>query len=280
MPQLVHKEAPGASIPEGVENWGSLRRKSYALTRVCRQIRKEFLPLYSKEVKVRVNIEALHHYLTDVVQNAGTDPKCAYGNISIDITKECSVDLQEILLLHDRAPNLHLSFTVPERESDMMSILLDADRWPQFHAFVAEKTSHVMLYIYFDDFYECGFNCGFFTGRDTEFETNDWRPDETDDRPDETYDRTDETYNRPDETYYRPDETYDRPDETYDRLRKDGLYPYTQSCTLFVKEEFAEMWMEKSWHGSPRWLDGLYRWEADLGLKDRKKVRCVIRPEA
>ena len=280
MPQLVHKEAPGASIPEGVENWGSLRRKSYALTRVCRQIRKEFLPLYSKEVKVRVNIEALHHYLTDVVQNAGTDPKCAYGNISIDITKECSVDLQEILLLHDRAPNLHLSFTVPERESDMMSILLDADRWPQFHAFVAEKTSHVMLYIYFDDFYECGFNCGFFTGRDTEFETNDWRPDETDDRPDETYDRPDETYHRPDETYRRPDETYDSPDETYDRLRKDGVYPYTQSCTLFVKEEFAEMWMEKSWHGSPRWLDGLYRWEADLGLKDRKKVRCVIRPEA
>lgn len=236
MPRLVHKEAPGASSSDPVEDWGRLQRKAYALTRVCRQIRKEFFPLYRKKVKARVDMRDLRRYLTDVVQTGVTDPTCAYGNISIDITDERSVDLQEILLLHNRAPNLHLSFTHPERESDMMSILLDADRWPEFHAFVAEKTSRVILTIYFDDFIECGFG-RFGPGEDSD--------SDLDEEPIKTW-----------------------------------VYPYTQSCTLFVKEEFVEMWMEKSWHGSNRWRDRLYQWEADLGLKDRKKSRCVITPEA
>lgn len=233
MPRLVHKKAPGPSTSNPVEDWGCLQRKSYALTRVCRQIRKEFLPLYRKEVKVRVDIRDLRRYLTDVVLNDVTDPTSAYGNISIDITDERSVDLQEVLLLYDRAPDLHLSFTHSERESDMMSILLNADRWPEFHAFIAEKTSRVILTIYFDDFIICGHAL---------VEDSD---SDSDDEPIENW-----------------------------------IYPFTQICTLFLKEEFVEMWMEKSWHGSNKWRDRLYQWEADLGLKDRKKVRCVIRPEA
>jgi hypothetical protein len=189
--------------------------------------------LYRKEVKVRVDIRDLRRYLTDVVLNDVTDPTSAYGNISIDITDERSVDLQEVLLLYDRAPDLHLSFTHSERESDMMSILLNADRWPEFHAFIAEKTSRVILTIYFDDFIICGHAL---------VEDSD---SDSDDEPIENW-----------------------------------IYPFTQICTLFLKEEFVEMWMEKSWHGSNKWRDRLYQWEADLGLKDRKKVRCVIRPEA
>jgi hypothetical protein len=233
LPRLVHKEVPRAPTPDLVENWGSFQRKAYALTQVCRKIRREFLPLYRKEVKVRINIEDVDHYLTYAVQTAVTDPTSAYGNISIDITNERSVNLQDVLLLHDRAPDLHLSFTHPERESDMMSILLDADRWPEFHAFIAEKTSRVVLTIHFDDFIGCG------------YDSSEDSDSELDEKPEENW-----------------------------------KYPYTQSCTLFVKEEFAEMWMKRSWHGSDRWRDGLYQWEADLGLKDRKKVRCVIRPEA
>lgn len=56
--------------------------------------------------------------------------------------------------MHNFAPNLTLCFTHREPRSDMMSILLDAHRWPEFHAYISEKTTKVELIVDHDDFLE------------------------------------------------------------------------------------------------------------------------------
>lgn len=115
----------------------------------------------------------------------------------------------------------------------MMSILLDANRWPEFHAYIAEQTSAVTLNIDYDDYIV------FCPG---------------------------------------PVDNLDS-DDDLDTVEQ-WQYPYTQSCSLHVKEEFADMWMCKGWLGTDRWREGMLQWEKSLGLEKRKKARCIIRPHA
>lgn len=175
----------------------------------------------------------LQDYLFEVILYGISDRSLALGNISIDITAQCVVALQEVLLLHDRAPDLQLSFTHPEKESSMMSILLDIDLWPKFHAYIAEKTIAVVLNIDHDDFLV------FCPGPADEIDS----------------------------------------DEELEPVTQ-WAYPYIQGCSLHVKEEYVETWMSESWHGTDRWREGKYKWEAALGLENRKKVRCLIAPHA
>lgn len=220
----------GITSPRQVEDWTALQRQAYGLTQVCRQIRAEILHIYRAQTKIRIDIRDLRDYLFEVLRCDGVDPIALSGNIAIDITAPCRVDLQDILVLHDSAPNLYLSFTHPEKESDMMSILLDAHRWPDFHAYISHKTSRVVLDIDFDDFLVL---CG--TSTDSEDEDGE------------------------SELQYWP-------------------YPWTQGCVLFVKEGFVEQWMCEP-IVFERWRTGSDEWESALGLKDRKKVRCPIRPQ-
>ncbi|KAH6625852.1 hypothetical protein C7974DRAFT_396835 [Boeremia exigua] len=154
LPRLVPRSnSDNVSAPTHPSYWAGFQRQAYGLTQCCRQVRKELLPMYRENTKIRIDIWDLKNYLAKVIQPATTaDPELLYGNISIDVTSPCRIDLQDLLLSHNCAPHLHLEFTHPERESDMMSILLDADRWPQFHAYISERTTQVVVDIDFDDF--------------------------------------------------------------------------------------------------------------------------------
>lgn len=153
IPRLVREKTPqSTTILEQTGYWNDLQRRAYSLTQVCRQIRKEFLPIYREIVGVRIDMRDLKDYLSTVIQNTNEDPTTVCGNISIDITSPCNINFRDTLLLHDRAPHLHLQFTHPETSSDMMSILLDSHLWPKFHAYISERTNRVVLNIYFDDF--------------------------------------------------------------------------------------------------------------------------------
>lgn len=147
------KNLDNATSTTHVEDWAGLQRQAYGLTQACSQIRKEFLPRYRQLTRIRIDIRNLQDYLFGILSSNSHNSTSVCGNISIDITTPCRLDLRDVLLLHNRAPNLHLSFTHPEKESDMMSILLDTNRWPNFHTYVSNKASRVVLEIHFDDDY-------------------------------------------------------------------------------------------------------------------------------
>ncbi|KAJ8116483.1 hypothetical protein OPT61_g2108 [Boeremia exigua] len=170
LPRLVPRRgSDNVSTRAATNDWTGCQRNAYGLTQCCRQIRKELLPMYRTHTKIRIDIRNLQDYLFDIIHHKTSNSTQIHGNISIDLTKACRIDFRDVLLLRDSAPNLHLEFTHPEPDSDMMSILLDAQRWPQFHSYVAEKTTKIMLLIDSDDYIVL---CG--GGEDSD---DDWEPD-------------------------------------------------------------------------------------------------------
>ncbi|KAF3036796.1 hypothetical protein E8E12_004674 [Didymella heteroderae] len=223
MPRLRRQQKSiGASKSRQIEDWSVLRRQTYGLTQVSSSIRKELLPLYREKVAVRIDIRDLPYYVTDVILSNQNDPARVYGNISIDVQYDCSVNIQDTILLHDRAPNLHLRFTHPGRQdNDMMSILLDAHRWPKFHAYISERTSHVVLDIGISD------ALVFCPGLVDDQELDDY---------------------------------WDPPLLTWPYAFDSGYFAYVKGL-LYVKEHFEEPWMSKSALPAEHWRDGLAEWE-------------------
>lgn len=240
LPRLVHQPtSTGAPRFIQMEDWSTLQRQAYGLIQVNRQIRKEFLPLYRERVAVRIDTRELPNYVAEVIQCTHTNPALIYRNISIDVRYNCSVDLQNVLLLHDGAPNLHLKFTHPGGDNDMMSILLDTHRWPEFHAYISERTRLVILDIGISD------ALVFCPGLVDDLDSNDNR---------------------------------DPPLLTWPYAYDSGYFAYVKGL-LYVKEEFAEPWMYKSHSSSEHWRDGLANWEDRLGLGGSMRLRCSFRPQ-
>lgn len=242
MPRLRYRpKRTGASTSPQIEDWSTLRRQAYGLTQVSNMIRKEVLPSYRQKVVVRVDIRDLPYYVKDVILSNQNDASLVYGNISIDVGYVCSVDLQDTILLHNRAPNLHLQFTHPEgQDSDMMSILLDAQRWPKFHAYIAEQTSSVVLNIGISDSDAITF-CSSCIVSDQKLE--DCEPHQ---------------FTWP----YAFDSRY---------------FAYVKGL-LHIKEDFAEPWMSESALSVEHWREGLTNWEAKLGFGGVTQNRYSFRP--
>lgn len=230
-----------ASTSPRIEDWSILRRQAYGLTQVSSRIRKEVLPLYREKVAVRIDIRDLPHYVTDVILSNQKDPALVYGNVSIDVRYDCSVELRDVILLHDCAPNLHLRFTHPGGQgSGMMSILLDAHRWPKFHSYMSERTSRLVLDIGISD------ALVFCPGPVDDLELDD---------------------------------DWDPPLLTWPYAFDSGYFVYVKGL-LYIKEDFAEPWMSKSALSAEHWREGLAEWEDDLGLGGEMQSRCPFRPLA
>lgn len=233
-------KSTGASSSPQFENWSTLRRQTYGITQVNSRIRREVLPLYREKVVVRIDIRDPPHYITDVILSNERDSSLACGNISIDVRYDCIVDLRDAILLHDCAPNFHLRFTHPGgRNDDMMSILLDAHRWPKFHAYISERTSRLMIDIGISD--ALVFCPGLID--DLELE-DDWGP----------------------------------PLLTWPYVLNPGFFAYVKGL-IYVKEDFAEPWMSKSALSAEHWREGLARWCEELGLGGVMQNRCSFRPQ-
>jgi hypothetical protein len=240
LPRLRHwPNSTGVTTSPHIEDWSILRRQAYGLTQVSSVVREEVLPLYREKVIVRVDIRDLPHYVTDVILSSQKGVALVHGNISIDVGHDCSVDLQDTILLHSRAPNFHLRFTHPRRQNDMMSILLEAHRWPKFHAYISECTSHVVLDI---DISDALVFC----------------PGPVDDQ--------------------EPDEDWDPPLLIWPYAFDPGYFVYVKGL-LYIKEEFTEPWMSKSALPAEHWYEGLAKWEAKLGLGGAMQSRCSFRPQ-
>jgi hypothetical protein len=241
MPRLRRqpKSTGAMKIPQ-IKDWSNLQRQTYGLTQVSSGIRREILPLYREKVAVRIDIGDLPDYVTEVILSKQEDIALVRGNISIDVRDDCSVDLQDTILLHDRAPNFHLRFTHPGgHHNDMMSILLDAHRWPSFHAYISERTSHLILDISISDALV-------------------FCPGPVDDE--------------------EPDEDWDPPLLTWPHAFYPGYLTYVEGL-LYVKEDFAEPWMSKSLLSAEHWREGLAKWEAKLGFGGETQTRHSFRPQ-
>jgi hypothetical protein len=241
VPRLRRPPKPtGASTSPQIKDWNALQRQAYGLTQVSNLIRKELLPLYREEVAVRIDIHDLPHYVTDVILSNNKHLSLVYGNINIDVKYDCSVDLRDTILLHDRAPNLQLKFTHPGgQDNDMMSILLDADHWPKFHAYISERTSRVVLDFWISD--ALIFCPGPVDESDLE---DDWDP----------------------------------PLLTWPYAFDTGYFTYVKGL-LHIKEECAEPWMLKPTSTARHWRDGLAGWEEELGLGGLTHSRYSFRPQ-
>ena len=241
MPRLrCQPKSTGASTSPQIEDWSSLRRQSYGLTQVSSRIRREVLPLYREKVAVRIDIGDLPYYVSDVILPGQTEVALVCGNISIDVRRDCSVNLQDTILLHNRAPNFHLRFTHPGgQDNDMMSILLETHCWPKFHGYISERTSRVILDIGISD--ALVFCPGLVDDQELD---DDWEP----------------------------------PLLTWSYAFGSGYFVYVKGL-LCIKEEFAEPWMSKSALSAAHWREGLARWEEDLGLGGAMQSRCSFRPQ-
>ncbi|KAF2993455.1 hypothetical protein E8E13_002237 [Curvularia kusanoi] len=255
LPQLVHTQPSWITSFGRIEELEDLRRKSYGLTQTCRQIREEFLPIYRSNVKVRINIQDLQHYVADVIQGPSVDPMQAYGNIGIDVTGRCEVNLREVLLLNNCAPNFHLSLTRPEEADGAVMFLLSAggSPKPELDAFIAEKTREVVLQVHRDPrcpAYRFGVDNDFSgSGPDSDSE---FYPDSDDD-------------SQPALCRLAYSDSSD--DDAGDESQPVRYIPFQEmwsTCKLIVKEEFVEQWMRSR----QRECNGTSQYEAELRLED------------